>query len=123
MANDFSTILQKLENLANANNNSISSLDVMNIIEEQDGDPDLVDKLFDELEAKGIAIVAETSVEDDAIREMNLEIDNVRTEYESSLEGGKHAYNFVLKSKQKINHDILFQSIRDIPGVSYVEGL
>ena len=33
MANDFSTILQKLENLANANNNSISSLDVMNIIE------------------------------------------------------------------------------------------
>ena len=73
MANDFSTILQKLENLANANNNSISSLDVMNIIEEQDGDPDLVDKLFDELEAKGIAIVAETSVEDDAIREMNLD--------------------------------------------------
>ena len=45
----------------------------MNIIEEQDGDPDLVDKLFDELEAKGIAIVAETSVEDDAIREMNLD--------------------------------------------------
>ena len=73
MASDFSTILQKLENLANANNNSISSLDVMNIIEEQDGDPDLVDKLFDELEAKGIAIVAETSVEDDAIREMNLD--------------------------------------------------
>ncbi|MBO4651068.1 MAG: RNA polymerase sigma factor RpoD [Clostridiales bacterium] len=73
MANDFSTILQKLENLASANNNSISSLDVMNIIEEQDGDPDLVDKLFDELEAKGIAIVAETSVEDDAIREMNLD--------------------------------------------------
>ena len=57
------------------------------------------------------------------IREMNLEIDNVRTEYESSLEGGKHAYIFVLKSKQKINHDILFQSIRDIPGVSYIEGL
>ncbi|MBP5492865.1 MAG: RNA polymerase sigma factor RpoD [Clostridiales bacterium] len=73
MASDFSTILQKLENLANANNNSISSLDVMNIIEEQDGDPDMVDKLFDELEAKGIAIVAETSIEDDAIRELNLD--------------------------------------------------
>ena len=73
MASDFSTILQKLENLANANNHSISSLDVMNIIEEQDGDPDMVDKLFDELEAKGIAIVAETSIEDDAIRELNLD--------------------------------------------------
>ena len=73
MANDFSKILQKLENLANASNNSISSLDVMNIIEEQDGDPDMVDKLFDELEAKGIAIVAETSVEDDAIRDLNLD--------------------------------------------------
>ncbi len=73
MASDFSTILQKLENLANASNNSNSSLDVMNIIEEQDGDPDMVDKLFDELEAKGIAIVAETSVEDEAIRDLNLD--------------------------------------------------
>ena len=50
-----------------------ASLDVMNIIEDQDGDPDMVDKLFDELEAKGIAIVAETSVEDDAIRDLNLD--------------------------------------------------
>ena len=73
MASDFSNILQKLENLAGANNNSISSLDVMNVIEEQDGDPDMVDKLFDELEAKGIAILAETSIEDDAIRELNLD--------------------------------------------------
>ncbi|MBO4495635.1 MAG: RNA polymerase sigma factor RpoD [Clostridiales bacterium] len=73
MASDFSNILQKLENLANANNHSISSLDVMNVIEEQDGDPDMVDKLFDELEAKGIAIVAETSIEDDAIRDLNLD--------------------------------------------------
>ena len=60
MASDFSTILQKLENLANASNNSISSLDVMNIIEEQDGDPDMVDKLFDELEAKGYTFADET---------------------------------------------------------------
>ncbi len=73
MASDFSNILQKLENLANANNHSISSLDVMNVIEEQDGDPDMVDKLFDELEAKGISIVAETSIEDDAIRDLNLD--------------------------------------------------
>ena len=33
----------------------------------------MVDKLFDELEAKGIAIVAETSVEDEAIRDLNLD--------------------------------------------------
>ena len=57
------------------------------------------------------------------IKEMDLEIDNVRTEYESTFEEGKHAYIVVLKSKQKRNHDLLFQSIRDIEGVSYVEGL
>ena len=57
------------------------------------------------------------------IREMDLEIDNIRTEYESSFEEGKHAYILILKSKHKRNHDTLFQSIRDIPGVAYVEGL
>lgn len=57
------------------------------------------------------------------IREMDLEIDSLRTEYESTFEEGKHAYIVVLKSKQKRNHDLLFQSLRDIDGVSYVEGL
>ncbi|MCR4934108.1 MAG: MgtC/SapB family protein [Lachnospiraceae bacterium] len=57
------------------------------------------------------------------IREMDLEIDSIRTEYESTFEEGKHAYIVVLKSKQKRNHDLLFQSLRDIDGVSYVEGL
>ena len=57
------------------------------------------------------------------IREMDLEIDSIRTEYESTFEEGKHAYIVVLNSKQKRNHDLLFQSIRDIDGVSYVEGL
>ncbi|MBR5356255.1 MAG: MgtC/SapB family protein [Lachnospiraceae bacterium] len=57
------------------------------------------------------------------IREMDLEIDSIRTEYESTFEEGKHAYIVVLKSKQKRNHDLLFQSIRDIDGVAYVEGL
>ncbi|MBQ0012549.1 MAG: RNA polymerase sigma factor RpoD [Clostridiales bacterium] len=73
MASDFSIILQKLENLAMANNNSISSMDVMNIVEDNDGDPDMIDKIFDELEAKGIGISAETSIEDDAIRDLNLD--------------------------------------------------
>ncbi len=57
------------------------------------------------------------------IREMDLEIDSIKTEYESTFEEGKHAYIVVLKSKQKRNHDLLFQSLRDIDGVSYVEGL
>ncbi len=57
------------------------------------------------------------------IKEMDLEIDSIRTEYESTFEEGKHAYIVVLKSKQKRNHDLLFQSLRDIDGVSYVEGL
>ena len=58
MASDFSNILQKLENLASANNKSISYLDVMKVIEEQEGYQDMVDKLFDELLAKGIEILA-----------------------------------------------------------------
>lgn len=57
------------------------------------------------------------------IKEMDLEIDSIRTEYESTFEEGKHAYIVVLKAKQKRNHDLLFQSLRDIDGVSYVEGL
>ena len=73
MASDLSTILQKLENMALANNNTISSLDVMTVIEENDGDPDMVDKIFDEMEAKGIAISDGSIMEDDAIRELNLD--------------------------------------------------
>jgi len=73
MASDFSTILQKLENMALANNNTISSLDVMTVIEENDGDPDMVDKVFDEMEAKGISISDGSIMEDDAIRELNLD--------------------------------------------------
>ena len=72
MASDFSFILQKLENKAAANANSISSIDIMNAIDENGGDPELVDKLFDELEAKGVNVTAETSVEDDAIRDIDL---------------------------------------------------
>ena len=73
MASDFSIILQKLENMALANNNKISSLDLMTVIEENDGDPDMVDKIFDEMEAKGISISDGSVMEDDAIRELNLD--------------------------------------------------
>ena len=57
------------------------------------------------------------------IREMGLDIDDVRTEPESSYEQPKHVYIIVLKSKVKRNHEQLFESIRNIDGVGYVEGL
>jgi len=54
---------------------------------------------------------------------MGLEIENIRTEYESSIQEGKHAYIMSLRSKVKLDHEELFKTIRDIPGVAYVEGL
>lgn len=57
------------------------------------------------------------------IREMDLEIESIQTEQESAIEEGKRAYIVVLKAKRKRNHEILFQNIRDIEGVDYVEGL
>ncbi|MCR5684333.1 MAG: MgtC/SapB family protein [Lachnospiraceae bacterium] len=57
------------------------------------------------------------------IRSMGLEIENIRTEYESSIQEERHAYIVSLRSKVKRDHEELFQSIGDIPGVVYVEGL
>lgn len=57
------------------------------------------------------------------IREMELEIDDVRTERDGAFEEGKHAYILVLKSKHRIDHEKLYTNIREIDGVSYVEGL
>ena len=57
------------------------------------------------------------------IHEMDLEIESIQTEQESAIEEGKRAYIIILKAKRKRNHEILFQNIRDIEGVAYVEGL
>ena len=57
------------------------------------------------------------------IRDMELEIDDVRTERDGAFVEGKHAYILVLKSKHKIDHEKLYSTIREIDGVSYVEGL
>lgn len=57
------------------------------------------------------------------IREMDLEIESIQTEQESAIEDGKRSYIIILKAKRKRNHEILFQNIRDIEGVDYVEGL
>lgn len=57
------------------------------------------------------------------MRDMEFEIDDVRTERDGAFEEGKHAYILVLKSKHKIDHEKLYSTIREIDGVSYVEGL
>lgn len=56
------------------------------------------------------------------IRQMDLEIYSIQTEQESAEEG-KRSYIVMLRSKEKRNHEILFQNIRNIEGVAYVEGL
>ena len=57
------------------------------------------------------------------IREMDLEIESIQTEQESAVEEGRRACIIMLKAKRKRNHEVLFQNIRDIEGVAYVEGL
>ena len=57
------------------------------------------------------------------IRELDLEIESIQTEQESAVEESRRAYIIMLKAKRKRNHEVLFQNIRDIEGVAYVEGL
>ena len=57
------------------------------------------------------------------IREMDLEVESIQNEKESVDEDGKRSYIIMLRSRRKRNHEILFQNIRDIEGVDYVEGL
>lgn len=57
------------------------------------------------------------------IRELDLEIESIQTEQEPTAEEGKRSYIIMLKAKRKRNHEILFQNIRDIEGIAYVEGL
>ncbi len=57
------------------------------------------------------------------LKELNLDIENIRTEHDATFEKGKHAYIMVLKSKEKRSHDLLITSISEIDGVAYVEGL
>lgn len=57
------------------------------------------------------------------VREMDLEIENTQTEQDGAVEEGRRSYIIMLKAKRKRNHEILYQNIRDIEGVAYVEGL
>ena len=51
MANDYRSILQEIESVAKGNNNRITYKDVMSIIESNDVEPEVAEKIFDSLEA------------------------------------------------------------------------
>lgn len=72
MANDFRSILQEIENRASTNNNSISYIDMMAIIEKNDVDPDVAEKIFNTLESKGVQIIPETNMEEEKVDEVDL---------------------------------------------------
>lgn len=57
------------------------------------------------------------------IRKLNLDINSVQMDHESTLDTEIHSFIITLKSKGKRNHETLFQSIREITGVVYFEEL
>lgn len=57
------------------------------------------------------------------LRELDLEIDSIQMEHDNILEDGVRSFIVTLKAKRKRNHELLFQSIRAIEGVAYLEGL
>lgn len=57
------------------------------------------------------------------LRELDLEIDSIQMEHDNVLEDGVRSFIVTLKAKRKRNHELLFQSIRAIEGVAYLEGL
>lgn len=57
------------------------------------------------------------------IKAMGLEIENIQTEHDGTTEGNVRSYIVVLNARQKRNHEALFQDIRNLEGVFYLEGL
>ena len=56
------------------------------------------------------------------LRELNLEIDEMQAE-KDALEEGSRAVTCVLNSKKRIDHVLLLENIRQIPGVTYLDEL
>ena len=54
---------------------------------------------------------------------MELEINSIQLEHDNTLEDGVRAYIVSLKSKQKKKHEDIFQGIRAIDGVAYLDEL
>ena len=74
MPNENRSILQEIESMARGNNNRITYKDVMSIIEANDVDPEVAEKIFDSLEAKSIEILPETNVEEENQNEIDLNV-------------------------------------------------
>ena len=79
MADVFQSVLREIEALARLTNNRVSYKDIMAVIETNDLDPEVVEKLFDSLEAQSIEILPETNVEEE-----NLALDLTLTGNETS---------------------------------------
>jgi len=72
MADVFHSVLREIETLARSANNRVSYKDVMAVIETNDLDPDVAEKLFDSLEAQSIEIIPETNVEEETLTGVDL---------------------------------------------------
>lgn len=57
------------------------------------------------------------------LREMNLEIESIQMEHDNAIEGGVRSFIITLKTKGRQNHEVLFQELRAMKGVAYLEGL
>lgn len=58
-----------------------------------------------------------------AIRAIDLEIDNIQGDQDNTLDEGVRAFILTLKSRKKQKHEELFDNIRLIKGVTYLEAL
>ena len=74
MSESFHSVLREIEVSARSNFNRISYKDVMSIIETNDLDPEVAEKLFDSLEAQSIEILPETTVEEDNVAGLDFAI-------------------------------------------------
>ncbi len=72
MPSDYNSILIEIESIASGNNNRITYKDVMAIIEANDVDPEVAEKIFDSLETKMIEILPETNVEEENFIDVDL---------------------------------------------------
>ena len=57
------------------------------------------------------------------IRDMGITFDNLQQDQDNSQPGGNRSYIASLKTVERLNHTVLMESVRKIPGVVYLETL
>lgn len=57
------------------------------------------------------------------VRDLELEIDGIQMEHDNALDDGVRSFIVALKAKRKQSHENIFQQIRAIDGVAYLEEL